>query len=79
MKAEQKWARAEATGAQREVVNGQSHGPQVDAVDGEDMAIPTRNEKARPIRFIVLKDVLFWGSVLISGLSLFLLIRWVLG
>lgn len=76
MSAEQKRARATAKGSQREAANDPPHGPQADAGTENDM--PTRNEKARPIRFIVLKDVLFWGSVLVSGLSLFLLIRWVL-
>lgn len=79
MSAEQKWARAEATRSQREAANDHPHGPQVDAVDEKGMPMPTHNEKARPIRFIVLKDLLFWGSVLVSGVSLFLLIRWVLG
>jgi hypothetical protein len=49
-----------------------------DASKYESESDTPQSRKARPISFVVLKDVLFWGSILVSGLSLYLLLSWML-
>ncbi len=55
--------------------------PADEAKAAEDTPMPAQTTAGptRPILFIFVKDVLFWGSVAISGVGLFLLFRWLLG